>query len=268
MITMLSFFLIGCDTSSSELASVDAPRFAPNITWSVNDKSTSRYDRYIQQFFPHVVQINTHEVMIPLDEEFHSLTVNFHMSEMSVEDDIHHLVRSSELILRDVVPAVAAKADVHHKIDAANCIDTLRSVELYHVPCSTLNNETSIGYLQEDQTERSGNVVLGITLKDRHPDYTSTFAVAYCYDEMVNLSQKLIYERDHHFRETTLAHEMTHVWLDSCMPGATFLYGEEFEKAAWEFHRSYEKTAHEHHVSYPGVNESWLWFTSFFKRGN
>jgi hypothetical protein len=52
------------------------------------------------------------------------------------------------------------------------------------------------------------------------------------------------------------------------MPGATFLYGEEFEKAAWEFHRSYEKTAHEHHVSYPGVNESWLWFTSFFKRGN
>ena len=79
---------------------------------------------------------------------------------------------------------------------------------------------------------------------------TETFTVSYCYDDMLKSSTKISYKEDSHFREVTLAHEMVHVWLEACKPGAQFFYTREYELAAWEFHKSYEPTAKKLHIDY------------------
>jgi hypothetical protein len=133
------------------------------------------------------------------------------------------------------------------------------------VPCAALNDAASFHLIGRDGLAGENEIVLGLTLKKGHSDYTDTFLVSYCYDEMAGRAQKLTYERDHHYREVALAHEIAHVWLGSCMPGAAFIYANRFEKVAQEFDAEYESTAREHHVSYPGVNETQLKINLFLK---
>jgi hypothetical protein len=242
MIKMLPFFLLCCQKNTHDQVTVFEYK-----NEKIPDSPLKRFEKHALKFKPHVVKTENMTVLIPVQGVEHSLNVSFHMMENTVKEDINHLVLASTIILEETVSKTFQKLGRGHEVDLEVCFSNIDKIELYHTKCETMNSEVTKEFLDKDYAVKGSTVIAGLTQSDRS---TETFTVSYCYDSALRRSTNISYDNDTHFREVTLAHEMVHVWLEACKPGAQFFYTKEYELAAWEFHKSYEPTAKKLHVDY------------------
>ena len=242
MIKMLPFFLLCCQKNTHDQVTIFEHK-----NEKVSDTPLKHFEKHALKFKHHVVKTKNMTVLIPVQGREHSLNVNFHMMKNTVEEDINHLVLASTQILEETVSKTFQKLGREADVDLDVCFSNIDKIELYHTKCKTMNSDSTKEFLDKEYTVKGSNVIAGLTQSDWS---TETFTVSYCYDDMLQASTKISYEEDMHFREVTLAHEMVHVWLEACKPGAQFFYVKEYELAAWEFHKSYEPTAKKMHIDY------------------
>lgn len=165
--------------------------------------------------------------------------MTLHGHSESRREDIRHVIVSSQRFLEPLT-----------RSQRRECVGNLGRVDIYHVPCSTLNWDGLVDELNEGYVHREVSVVLGLTAGQYNGANRKDYVVGYCFDELVRRTSKISYDDDKHWREVALAHEMAHVWLDACYPIKGILDQNWIEQQAWKFHEGYEATAREFHVDY------------------
>tara|TARA_R110000824_G_scaffold47830_1_gene135718 strand:- start:4302 stop:5042 length:741 start_codon:yes stop_codon:yes gene_type:complete len=245
---MLPLFLLGCQPQDPKHSSKNKSHSPEHEEIFLDEKKElKQFEKHALKFKVHTVKTESLSVAIPVHKKIQNIKVNFHMMDHTVPEDIDHVILASTQILEDVIPATYKKLGIAPPQDLRACFDNIDQIELYHTKCQTMNSDKMRKDLDESYPVKGGSVVAGQTQSDRS---TRTFTVSYCYDDMLKASTKISYEEDKHYREVTLAHEMVHVWLAACKPGAKFIFAREFELAAWEFHQGYEATAKKLHIDY------------------
>ena len=200
---------------------------------------TSDYEDYVSRFSAHVTKRVEFKAKIPVDNQTLKVPITLHGHEVTRFEDIRHVILASQRLLE---PFSRSKR--------RRCAKNLGKVDVYHVPCEALNWEALRVELNENYIKKDTNVVVGLTAGQMNRAGREDFVVGYCFDEMVRLSKTVSYEKDKHFREVSLAHEMAHVWFGACEPLDAWLYTARYEQKAWDFHESYEATAQALHVDY------------------
>lgn len=213
MIKMLPFFLFACTEPSEYDISVES--WSKETSWS---ETTS-------------IDIGKHTVKV----KFNGLT-------HTPKSDMQHVQLASRAFMADV-----------SERGLEECVDRIHSFEVFHVPCSTINESYSVGELKDYPID-DVRVLVGLTASEKRGSNWERsdwdFAIAYCYDDMVKLSKRVNYETDGWWRELALAHEVSHVWQTACNPLDDAFSPGNSEKIAFKFHESYKETAQKLHVSY------------------
>tara|TARA_Y100001963_G_scaffold102908_1_gene141642 strand:- start:10360 stop:11013 length:654 start_codon:yes stop_codon:yes gene_type:complete len=198
-----------------------------------------RYDQHVERYVPHIVDVHEVNINIPVGDDTYRVPVKFNMSKDTVTEDIRHVAISSQRFLE--------KLDRRKRHE---CYSRIESIEVYHVPCAAMNDDELQDWIKNDYVVKDSNVIIGLTAeKAGARNDRSTFAVGYCFDEMVKKSTQISYS-DSYWRELALAHEMSHVWFLACEPIDAWWNPEKYEEMAWEFHEEYESTAKSMHVDY------------------
>jgi hypothetical protein len=198
----------------------------------------TEYDKHLDKWSSNSTW--TEAAQIKLQD--HTIDVTFHGSNRTVREDIKHVQLASMQFLA-----------THSQEKIEKCVDRMHDIDIFHVPCSLLNDDRVAGELK-DYPYNDGKVYVGLTYSEkRGSDWERSswdFAVGYCYDDMVKLSAKVNYETDTWWRELALAHEMTHIWQRACDPVRSVLSPGKEEKVAFQFHEKYKETAKKLHVDY------------------
>jgi hypothetical protein len=213
MIKMLPFFLFACQEPTEYDINFD--KWSTESTWSED------------------FDINVGK---------NSVNVKFHGLAHTPKSDMQHIQLASQAFMKDVSESKLGE-----------CIDRIHSFDVFHVPCSAINDDFKSSDLG-DYPADDVRVLVGLTSSEKRGSSWKRsdwdFAVAYCYDDMVKLSKRVNYETDGWWRELSLAHEVSHVWQNACNPLDDALSPANSEKIAWKFHERYKETAQRLHVDY------------------
>ena len=213
MIKMLPFFLFACQEPTQY--DKDFAKWSAQTSWLIDAK---------------------------IDVGKHDVDVTFHGTDKSKKEDLTHVQLASQRFMSGYTPT---------KLE--ECVNRIDKVDIFHVPCSTLNDDYQQGSLRDYPID-DVQVLIGVTSSEQNGSNWDRsdwdFAVGYCYDEMVDISTRVNYETDGFWRELSLAHEMTHVWQRACNPLDDIFSPGKSEKIAWSFHESYKETAQKLHVEY------------------